>query len=242
MPGRATPVSERQWGRGRMAAEGSAAVFSTGPGAFASMGPRPDGRGRPDHDQDRNRRDHASMGPRPDGRGRGYSLASAARCMTCVNGAAAGWPRKAATSQHLSRRVAVRQWGRGRMAAEGSPPRPTTPAPRASMGPRPDGRGRGAEGCRPARAGRRVNGAAAGWPRKGAPAFNVWPPHVWRQWGRGRMAAEGTHGPHWMLLHVTCVNGAAAGWPRKACSTDDLEPIVSRQWGRGRMAAEGRGH
>ena len=58
-----------------------------------------------------------------------------------------------------------------------------------------------------------VNGAAAGWPRKvnmtKAPRANTT-----RQWGRGRMAAEGAvQGPG--LLSLSRVNGAAAGWPRK---------------------------
>ena len=60
-----------------------------------------------------------------------------------------------------------------------------------------------------------VNGAAAGWPRKGffrgmrmSEASN-------RQWGRGRMAAEGPK--------LSLGFGAA----------------LLRQWGRGRMAAEG---
>ena len=59
-----------------------------------------------------------------------------------------------------------------------------------------------------------VNGAAAGWPRKGPAGFEnrcV----LWRQWGRGRMAAE--------------------GFLRDAFDIDHPK----RQWGRGRMAAEG---
>ena len=67
-----------------------------------------------------------------------------------------------------------------------------------------------------------------------------WLNGVGRQWGRGRMAAEGG-GAGQPLDLVQRVNGAAAGWPRKA----ELERRgrmwgYSRQWGRGRMAAEGR--
>ena len=107
------------------------------------------------------------------------------------------------------------QWGRGRMAAEGVE---SSPHARyivvASMGPRPDGRGRTARRARSA-ARRRFNGAAAGWPRKverGPFAVADWqcasmgprPDGRGRilqiqaradasllQWGRGRMAAEG---------------------------------------------------
>ena len=113
--------------------------------------------------------------------------------MLCVNGAAAGWPRKAfwttvgasegdkrqwgrgrmaaegvRTSQDLYAAL-ERQWGRGRMAAEGARHVRNARAVRAaSMGPRPDGRGRltllGREEARKEQE---------------------------RQWGRGRMAAEG---------------------------------------------------
>ena len=36
-----------------------------------------------------------------------------------------------------------------------------------------------------------------------------------RQWGRGRMAAEGRMASR-ISMSAFCVNGAAAGWPRKA--------------------------
>ena len=61
---------------------------------------------------------------------------------------------------------------------------------RASMGPRPDGRGTPVFSIKGPRTGASFNGAAAGWPR------NVWTPapkarpSARLQWGRGRMAAE----------------------------------------------------
>ena len=63
---------------------------------------------------------------------------------------------------------------------------------------------------------RSVNGAAAGWPRKAAArnmAYDLGPE---RQWGRGRMAAEGARARSYSAT-ARGVNGAAAGWPRKAC-------------------------
>ena len=130
------------------------------------MGPRPDGRGRRDMGAHVPLgRKEASMGPRPDGRGRqctemqGYvanaSFNGAAagwprkgqyqvigfRAVSGFNGAAAGWPRK----DEMQKKTWVRkqlQWGRGRMAAEGAGRPGAYGAPAASMGPRPDGRGR----------------------------------------------------------------------------------------------------
>ena len=40
-----------------------------------------------------------------------------------------------------------------------------------------------------------VNGAATGWPRKDAPADKWDEREDQRQWGRDRMAAEGSAGP-----------------------------------------------
>ena len=59
----------------------------------------------------------ASMGPRPDGRGR-VVYDSRARGMRSFNGAAAGWPRKALAAEIRNAEREL-QWGRGRMAAEG---------------------------------------------------------------------------------------------------------------------------
>ena len=82
------------------------------------------------------------MGPRPDGRGRAGDLL-------------------------IGLTVAVLQWGRGRMAAEGSRSRRQIRVP---LG---------------------FNGAAAGWPRKGDQASTAPGERIELQWGRGRMAAEG---------------------------------------------------
>ena len=226
----------RQWGRGRMAAEGPRPARSL-VRDHASMGPRPDGRGRLLPPRDRVGLRHASMGPRPDGRGRAPPSWMPIR-PTSVNGAAAGWPRKVGSC-----------WTRG-------------PLHVASMGPRPDGRGRLHPATLEAYRKSCVNGAAAGWPRKGVPGHphrrpeqasmgprpdgrgrlllidrdllpcrRQWgrgrmaaeggPPGRaasdrgrWRQWGRGRMAAEGCPCPT-SCGPTSCVNGAAAGWPRK---------------------------
>ena len=181
------------------------------------------------------------MGPRPDGRGRRAPRGGGPARWRCVNGAAAGWPRKAPVfvqvqgrrrgvngaaagwprkvshDSDLSAASRMRQWGRGRMAAEGSLSTLSLSTQR-----------------------RGVNGAAAGWPRK---------------------AGRGTRQRATPLR----VNGAAAGWPRKGLYADSplyglaasmgprpdgrgrssmaarmLFEAISRQWGRGRMAAEGR--
>ena len=63
--------AELQWGRGRMAAEGYLNV------------------GGLDY------KEFASMGPRPDGRGRFQAKDTTWPMITGFNGAAAGWPRKA---------------------------------------------------------------------------------------------------------------------------------------------------
>ena len=177
----------RQWGRDRLAAEGP---HCRPPyrRPFASMGPRPFGRGRLgstassfDCKQRQWGRDRlaaegpcthytatthpASMGPRPFGRGR-YEPRARLRYLHGVNGAATVWPRK------------------GRMGNE-----------RLWMG-------------------RRVNGAATVWPRKAARGVAALPRSGPRQWGRDRLAAEGPFG----LCQTTSssrVNGAATVWPRK---------------------------
>ena len=107
-----------QWGRGRMAAEGCAQRAKGGRRKNASMGPRPDGRGRLAVPPARRAAGAASMGPRPDGRGRLALGLHLGRKPLGFNGAAAGWPRKVAAALGLLFRRLL-QWGRGRMAAEG---------------------------------------------------------------------------------------------------------------------------
>ena len=180
---------------------------------------------------------------------------------TSVNGAAAGWPRKVPTVRRLMRKAIGRQWGRGRMAAEGLDPAVSQVAGRL----RQWGRGRmAAEGAAAepqSTKDERVNGAAAGWPRKVVSPRRSHPRHpasmgprpdgrgrarhadlilavFERQWGRGRMAAEGTTTT--ATARRPCgVNGAAAGWPRKVLTGMAGTTVWLRQWGRGRMAAEG---
>ena len=231
----------------------------------ASMGPRPDGRGRllrqarkhaplklqwgrgrmaaegPRRLLARRLWSYASMGPRPDGRGR-----------MCLG------------TFPLGHRQL--QWGRGRMAAEGCISESSLFWPSSSF-----------------------NGAAAGWPRKvfsmqwssnpplrlqwgrgrmaaeGARLYGYAASTDRLQWGRGRMAAEGCWPFSMQSMHPPGFNGAAAGWPRKAAGRragrychdeasmgprpdgrgrgvpgQAIRPDNELQWGRGRMAAEGR--
>ena len=106
----------------------------------------------------------ASMGPRPNGRGKART-AAAARPTCSVNGAAAKRPRKAAldTSRMM---CSLRQWGRGQTAAERVGAARNVSGRAASMGPRPNGRGKA------------IFAAAA--------AAQL----LMRQWGRGQTAAE----------------------------------------------------
>ena len=59
------------------------------------------------------------MGPRPDGRGRTQARGLRSSTRASVNGAAAGWQRKDVVGDVGRQAQAERQWGRGRMAAEG---------------------------------------------------------------------------------------------------------------------------
>ena len=139
------------------------------------------------------------------------------------------------------RRPCLRQWGRDRMAAEGRRRRSwCRESRRASMGPRPDGRGRllipaglgqpdGASmGPRPDGRGRDA--------RRHAYGIGLW----LRQWGRDRMAAEGTAPdaapmPSPIRRQWGRDRMAAEGSSRSKSSS----PMITRQWGRDRMAAEG---
>ena len=106
-----------------------------------------------------------------------------------VNGAATGWPRKALSFEMCSL-AARRQWGRDRMAAEGYGCGGTNNEVLASMGPRPDGRGRARllKGCS------ELTERQWGRDRMAAEGPRL-PPRTTstskRQWGRDRMAAEG---------------------------------------------------
>ena len=161
----------RQWGRGQTAAESLQEPLTYRRILLASMGPRPDGRGKSAH------RQGGGAAPSVNGaaarRPRKAVLARARRSAAIgVNGAAARRPRKVRvhadgqahaaasmgprpdgrgkvflTGALLSR--FLRQWGRGQTAAEraGWPAR-TCAGPCASMGPRPDGRGKSRQQAR----------------------------------------------------------------------------------------------
>ena len=192
---RARPLSTDcllQWGRGRMAAEGRRRIGLPDRACAASMGPRPDGRGRAMRSCLSGRiATMASMGPRPDGRGRLPVPSLPLIEIVGFNGAAAGWPRKACGLCRPFRPLFLasmgpRPDGRGRRAlfrlgkrrhGASMGPRPdgrgrlrrALPDPvqaPASMGPRPDGRGRQRRAWRCRRPCNGFNGAAAGWPRK----------------------------------------------------------------------------
>ena len=133
----------RQWGRDRMAAEGANVAQTRRRIVPASMGPRPDGRGRFDH-RFKLLIDLTRQWGRDRMAAEGW-VGGDDDCSFCrVNGAATGWPRKDVLWRHGPAKELL-----------------------ASMGPRPDGRGR------------LFGGSGAN--RQGV-----------RQWGRDRMAAEGT--------------------------------------------------
>ena len=230
-----------QWGRGRMAAEGARGLSGGAYRPRASMGPRPDGRGRLAREPGHPRRGIASMGPRPDGRGRGLSELGAR-----WRGSASMGPRPDGRGRLISRPCLdfyfPLQWGRGRMAAEGAAPRP----PAACLAVLQWGRGRMAAEGR-ARACTVPPSAALQWGRgrmaaEGRYCSPECRKHAQLQWGRGRMAAEGRGGRVVLGGIAAGFNGAAAGWPRKVASqqTDSWSSKIAsmgpRPDGRGRSA------
>ena len=133
----------------------------------------------------------ASMGPRPVGRGR----PDARFCSNLHFMRQWGRDRLAAEgsfTRAIRNGVDVRQWGRDRLAAEGGARIVNLFPHQASMGPRPVGRGR---------------------PYLRDTHFII---QSKRQWGRDRLAAEGLSANH-----------------------SESVPICRRQWGRDRLAAEG---
>ena len=157
---------QRQWGRGQTAAERRRTAQRTSAGSrrvngAAAKRPRKgrrQGRRRPNP--------RASMGPRPNGRGKAAALARAA-----VR-AWRQWGRGQTAAERLYQpfgrpRLLQRQWGRGQTAAESGDPKALacTILP-ASMGPRPNGRGKQPWPSPAMRVGSGVNGAAAKRPRK----------------------------------------------------------------------------
>ena len=201
----------------------------------ASMGPRPNGRGKLRPVGITVIGFVASMGPRPNGRGKSSGIGVSSP-RAGVNGATAKRPRKVHDTLHLHVHI-KRQWGRGQTAAERVP----KDIEAIQIAVRQWGRGQTAAESRrhhrcTARRLVRVNGAAAKRPRKGAGAYGRRRP-ARRQWGRGQTAAES---PTRMRRRAWCsgVNGAAAKRPRKATTSFSFGHPFERQWGRGQTAAE----
>ena len=178
------------------------------------------------------------MGPRPDGRGKRADVKADSR-----SGGQRQWGRGQTAAEswrrrRRRRRANLRQWGRGQTAAEraaahvgrghaagvngaaarrprkGGRRRKRAAHRAASMGPRPDGRGKS---------------SSAGVPDCG----------IRRQWGRGQTAAE-RHCPGRPRSSLPRVNGAAARRPRKGGAWSLAITVTWRQWGRGQTAAERR--
>ena len=234
-------VGRRQWGRGQTAAEscadegklhralrvnGAAArrprkadqsETATPRSAPASMGPRPDGRGKLPPTEllsPRRRCVNGAAARRPRKAAR---IPRAPLPTCCVNGAAARRPRKAFRSTAAITCTKSRQWGRGQTAAER--------ISRMSAHMRAWPGVNGAAARRPRKDTRRapstpdnrsVNGAAARRPRKGFTTREALAAADARQWGRGQTAAE--------------------SWRRRL----HHRLSTGRQWGRGQTAAERR--
>ena len=137
-----TARSTLQWGRGQTAAERHRAHVGRLP-VPASMGPRPNGRGKINTDAADVLGGTASMGPRPNGRGKEVHHWTPPDMVACFNGAAAKRPRKGAGPQrrparHPRASMGPRPNGRGKHVSRGT----LSYASFASMGPRPNGRGK----------------------------------------------------------------------------------------------------
>ena len=87
-------IGSLQWGRDRMAAEGDPAVHAIDGDISPSMGPRPDGRGRPGRRQRQPARLHAFNGAATGWPRKGPACVPMRSAPTTFNGAATGWPRK----------------------------------------------------------------------------------------------------------------------------------------------------
>ena len=202
----------RQWGRGQTAAE-SLDHGSLLCARCASMGPRPDGRGKSGARKGARPPFHCVNGAAARRPRKGPNPCLLRRGAPCVNGAAARRPRKAARAPSSPGRArSVNGAAARRPRKAGEPGRHYLVRGNASMGPRPDGRGK----AFPALNGGNVpsvNGAAARRPRKVTIGVLAGAGH-WRQWGRGQTAAE-----------------RSGKWSH---ARGDSE----RQWGRGQTAAE----
>ncbi len=156
-----------QWGRSRMAAESEA-------------GPR-----------EAEAEEAASMGPQPNGCGKPSRSSTARQRARSFNGAAAEWLRKGNAIPRWASVVVMLQWGRSRMAAERSPARTSPARTRSFNGAAAEWLRKGGwPATSPWRPRRRFNGAAAEWLRKGDGASPNAGAFFMLQWGRSRMAAE----------------------------------------------------
>ena len=165
-----TPSALLQWGRDRMAAErfdpftanadnvrfnGAATGWPRNAmagrvwiqGRPASMGPRPDGRGTAPAPAAPSAPSMLQWGRDRMAAERLPPAAAALATRPCFNGAATGWPRNAYHIAGYAARV------------------------RASMGPRPDGRGTAPNALMSTRRVHSFNGAATGWPRNALSLF-----------------------------------------------------------------------
>ena len=207
---------QRQWGRGQTAAESARRRALCAHGE-ASMGPRPNGRGKTLYTVQIRATSPASMGPRPNGRGKGPGRVQAVLVVRASMGPRPNGRGKSTYIMTPLRR-GRRQWGRGQTAAE----RCSTGTVRSiSPSTRQWGRGQtAAERPRAAQFAERrpgVNGAAAKRPRKVRGDRHV-DPHGGasmgpRPNGRGKRAGRAI-----CFRSPSCVNGAAAKRPRKVSS------------------------
>ena len=217
----------RQWGRGQTAAE-----RSCGRRLLAGRIPRQWGRGQTAAERLRGLAKvgtgKASMGPRPDGRGKAHNFWHGLRSGS-VNGAAARRPRKGLRPVGITI-VVLRQWGRGQTAAEraerrlhgsrlgrvngAAARRPRKAIPLVTVRSR-----RGS-----------VNGAAARRPRKGLRSPREAVPHAVasmgpRPDGRGKQIRLAAAPP------IVGVNGAAARRPRKDYEASRAEAPLTASMG-----------
>ena len=203
------------------------------------------------------------MGPRPFGRGRALLRTDGVEGFR-FNGAAAFRPRKGPRRKGTGRQASSFN-GAAAFRPRKARPRRTPPlAGKASMGPRPFGRGRGCERSLPAATLPSFNGAAAFRPRKGRDPFpsrrhglvaSMGPrpfgrgrhktsrrggTKFWLQWGRGLSAAEGQS--PWRRCSVPKMLQWGRGLSAAEGTALDIEADIDvmLQWGRGLSAAEGR--
>ena len=276
-------MGPRPDGRGKWRPTATPGRVCTCVNGAAARRPRKGGRRR-----DAWRAGQASMGPRPDGRGklpflitesrqgllrqwgRGQTAAERpqrpprSQSATRVNGAAARRPRKASTGSPPSWTSSGVNGAAARRPRKDDDSACLNAEAGASMGPRPDGRGKRARllsqyAWRPGRQWGRgqtaaertrprntcafnngVNGAAARRPRKVVNVVLSAAALFSRQWGRGQTAAESMN-PQTPFRPAFGVNGAAARRPRKGDAASLVVVRASqRQWGRGQTAAESR--